>query len=147
MTTGRLVRFLMVGVLNTITYYTVYLFLRELLMPYLPAHFIAFGISMVGSFFLHCHFTFRQRPTLRRFLLFPLSNVSNFVVTSTGLVVLVQWFDVHERLAPLLAGALAVPITFLVTKLILVGRGPAIAGPEPVSEPEASAGAGSGVHR
>lgn len=137
MTAGRIVRFAMVGVLNTVTYYLLYLAMRALI-PYLVAHVIAFGLSMVGSFFLNCYFTFRQRPTLRRFLLFPLSNVTNFVVTSTGLFVLVQFFGVNERIAPLLAASVAVPVTFLVAKLILVGREPA--GPKPDSVTAAPVG-------
>lgn len=135
MTAARVIRFGIVGVLNTIVYYLLYLVLREF-VPYLIAHAIAFVLSMVGSFFLNCYFTFRQRPTWRRFVLFPLSNLTNFVVTSVGLYVLVQFAGMSERIAPLVAASVAVPVTFVVAKLILVGREPAKAQPantDPVS--------------
>jgi putative flippase GtrA len=119
---GRIVRFALVGVLNTATYYGLYL-LFGLFLPYLAAHVFAFVLSMIGSFFLNCHFTFRTKPTWRKFLLFPLSNVTNFVVTSVGLYVLVQFFGVNQRIAPLLAASVAIPITFLVAQIILTGRG------------------------
>lgn len=115
------VRFAIVGVLNTIIYYALYLLLRELL-PYLVAHAIAFVLSVVGSFFLNCYFTFRQRPTWRRFLLFPLSTLTNFVVTTVGLYLLVRYAGMNQRIAPLVAASAAIPVTFLVTRLILVGR-------------------------
>jgi len=130
---GRVVRFGMVGVLNTLVYYLLYLGLREV-MPYLVAHTVAFVLSMIGSFFVNCLYTFRQRPTWRRFLLFPLSNATNFAVTTVGLYVLVQFAGTNQRVAPLLVAAVAVPATFVVANLVLVGRKPAnttIPGPTP----------------
>ncbi|GAA5169612.1 MULTISPECIES: GtrA family protein [Amycolatopsis] len=121
MTWSRLVRFGLVGVLNTATYYVLYLLLHRFL-PYLAAHVCAFLISMVGSYFLNCAFTFRTRPTLRKFLLFPLSNVTNLVVSSAGLYLLVDVLHWNQVVSPLVAAALAVPVTFVVAKLVLVGR-------------------------
>jgi putative flippase GtrA len=82
---------------------------------------LAFATAMVGSYFLNCYFTFRIRPTLKKFLLFPLSNVTNFTVTSVGLYVLVRVFGFNERLAPLLAAVVAIPVTFIVAQFVLVG--------------------------
>lgn len=122
MTLSRVIRFGLVGVLNTGTYYLLYLaFVRFL--PYLAAHTCAFLLSMVGSYFLNCYFTFRTRPTLRKFLLFPLSNATNFVVTSAGLYLLVSLWHVNKVVAPIAAAAVAIPITFVVAKLVLVGPG------------------------
>ena len=118
---GRVIRFALVGVLNTATYYGLYL-LSGLFLPYLAAHVVAFILSMIGSFFLNCYFTFRTKPTWRKFLLFPLSNLTNFVVTSVGLYVLVQFFGVIQRIAPLLAASVAIPVTFLVAQVILAGK-------------------------
>ncbi|RKT55107.1 GtrA family protein [Saccharothrix australiensis] len=118
---GRVARFALVGVVNTGVYYALYLLLR-LLLPYLAAHVTAFVLAMVGSYFLNCHFTFRTTPSLRTFLLFPLSNVTNFVVTTTGLYALVTWLRVDQGVAPLLAAVVAIPFTFIVAQLVLLGR-------------------------
>ncbi|HVW42919.1 MAG TPA: GtrA family protein [Amycolatopsis sp.] len=120
MTLSRMIRFGLVGVVNTGTYYLLYL-LFNLFLPYLAAHVCAFVISMVGSYFLNCYFTFRTRPTLKKFLLFPLSNVTNFVVQSVGLYILVSLLHVNHIIAPLLAAAVAIPITFVIAKLVLIG--------------------------
>jgi putative flippase GtrA len=119
---GRVLRFGTVGVVNTAIYYVLYLLLHHIL-PYLAAHMLAFATAMVGSYFLNCYFTFRIRPTLKKFLLFPLSNVTNFTVTSVGLYVLVRVFGFNERFAPLVAAAVAIPVTFIVAQFVLVGPG------------------------
>jgi putative flippase GtrA len=124
----RVVRFGLVGVLNTAVYYGLYLSLRTV-TPYLAAHLVAFGLAMIGSYFLNCHFTFRTRPALRTFLLFPLSNATNLTVSTGGLYLLVSGLDVDQRVAPLLASAAAVPCTFLVAQSVLIGR------PTPTSPP------------
>jgi putative flippase GtrA len=121
---GRIVRFALVGVLNTGVYYGLYL-LFKLVLPYLAAHVLAFVLAMVGSYFLNCYFTFRTKPTLRTFLLFPLSNVTNFVISTTGLYVLVNWLHMNQRIAPLVAAAAAIPVTFVVAQFVLTHRAPA----------------------
>jgi len=130
---ARILRFGVVGVVNTAVYYACYLALSTVL-PYLAAHVIAFVTAMIGSFFLNCHYTFRIKPTWRKFLLFPLSNITNFVVTSVGLYVLVGRLHMNSTIAPLVAAAVAIPVTFVVAHYILVDRHPA--GETPVVLPE-----------
>jgi putative flippase GtrA len=131
---ARLFRFGLVGAVNTGVYYGLYL-LGRLVLPYLVAHVLAFGLAMVGSFFLNCWFTFRVRPTWRRFLLFPLSNATNFVVQTAGLWALVNWVGMRQEVAPLVAAVVAIPITFLVARYVLADR-PAT--PDLAPEPEAT---------
>ncbi|MFF5565850.1 GtrA family protein [Streptomyces sp. NPDC012623] len=128
----QLVRFALVGVVNTGTYYGCYLLLLHRL-PYVVSHVMAFGVSMTGSFFLNSRFTYRTRPTWRKFLLFPLTNAANFVITTAGVYLLVDVAHYSSRYSPLITAALAVPITFVVSRLILLrpehgpteeGRGP-----------------------
>lgn len=117
---GRLVRYGMVGVANAAVYYTTY---RLVLEPvgYLAAHAMGLAVAMVVSYFLHCRFTFSVRPTWRRFLRFPWSQATNVVATTIGVVALVH-LGVGERVAPLAAAIVAVPITFLLTTVALTGR-------------------------
>ncbi|MFD9126781.1 GtrA family protein [Kitasatospora sp. NPDC059571] len=117
----QIVRFGLVGVANTATFYLLYLAMHPFL-PYFAAFTAAFVLSMVGSFFLHTHFTYRTRPTWRKFLLFPLPNLTNYLVQSGGVVLLVEWLRVSDRIAPLLAAAVAIPITYVLSKLVLTGR-------------------------
>lgn len=118
---GEVVRFAVVGVANTVTYYVTYLVLVRVL-PYLAAHVIAFAVAMVGSFLLNCRFTYRTRPTWRKLLLYPLTVAANFVITTVGVGLLVELVGMDERVAPLVAAVAAIPLTFLATRSVLLGR-------------------------
>jgi putative flippase GtrA len=115
----QILTFAVVGVVNTALYYCLYLLFLTCL-PYLAAHVLAFLISMIGSFFLNARFTYRTRPTLRKFLLFPLTNVTNFVITTAGVYVIVDVLHAGSRFAPLLASAAAIPVTFVVSRWVML---------------------------
>lgn len=115
---GQILVFCLVGAVNTVTYYGLYL-LFLVRLPYLAAHTLAFGLSMTGSFFLNARFTYRTRPTWRKFLLFPLSNATNFLTTTAGVYLIVDVLHAGHRLAPLLASGAAIPVTFLVSRTIM----------------------------
>ena len=119
---GQLINFALVGVVNTGVYYGLYLLFLQVL-PYLAAHILAFALSMTGSFVLNARFTYRIRPTWRKFLLFPLTNATNFLVTTAGVYVVVDVLHAGNRFAPLLASGAAIPVTFLVSRAIML-RGP-----------------------
>ncbi|MFJ9731686.1 GtrA family protein [Streptomyces sp. NPDC101169] len=118
----QMVTFAVVGAVNTAVYYGLYLLFLHWL-PYLGAHVLAFALSMVGSFFLNARFTYRTRPTWRKFLLFPLTNATNFLVTTAGVYVIVDVLHAGNRFAPLLASAAAIPVTFVVSRRIMLPGG------------------------
>ncbi|AJC58043.1 GtrA family protein [Streptomyces sp. 769] len=115
---GQVARFTVVGGVNTATFYACYLPLHRLL-PYFAAYTTGFVLSLVGSFFLNTYFTYRTRPTWKKFLLFPLTQVTNYAVQSAGLVALVSWLGMNSVAAPLAAALLALPVTFVVSRRIL----------------------------
>ena len=117
-TIERVLRFCLVGAANTGVYYVVYRLLL-LVMPYLPAHVCAFAVGMVFSFFANCAFTYRVRPTWRRFLEFPATVAVNFVITTFGSVLLVHALHVDPRWATLLMTVVAIPFTYLATTFVL----------------------------
>lgn len=117
----QLGRFVVVGAVNTATYYAIYLALVTAL-PYLVAHLTAFCCAMVISFFANCYYTYRTRPTLRKFLLFPLTNLANLAISTGVLFALVAGLGLAHRLAPIVAALAPVPVTFLLSRWILTGR-------------------------
>ena len=124
----QMITFAVIGVVNTGTYYAVYLLLLTRL-PYLLAHILATALSLTGSFFLNARFTYRTRPTLRKFLLFPLTNAANFISTTAGVYVLVDLLHFSSRFAPLLASLAAIPVTFVVSRRIMLPK----ADPAPIA--------------
>ena len=116
----KFIRFGIVGVFNTLHYYGWYLlFLHVLELTYLASHITAFIISMIGSFYLNSYFTYRTKPTLKKFLQFPLTYVVNISVSTFALFLFVDTFGWDENFSPLLAQVLTIPATFFVSKLIL----------------------------
>ncbi|MFG2716759.1 GtrA family protein [Streptomyces sp. NPDC048416] len=119
----QVIRFGFVGAVNTCTFYAFYWPLLHLAqLPYFVAYTIGFLLSMVGSFFLNTYFTYRTTPTWKKFLLFPLTNVTNFVVQSAGLFALVHWVGMNKTIAPLAAAVVAIPFTYVLSRRILVPR-------------------------
>ncbi|CAL9318957.1 GtrA family protein [Streptomyces rubradiris] len=117
----QILTFAAVGVVNTATYYCLYLlFLTGL--PYLAAHILAFTLAMVGSFFLNARFTYRTPPTWRKFLLFPLTNVTNFLITTAGVYLIVDVLHAGSRFAPLVASAAAIPVTYVVSRWVMLPK-------------------------
>ncbi|OMP67870.1 GtrA family protein [Domibacillus epiphyticus] len=114
------IRFVIIGGINTVTYYVLYLLLHSSLeMEYMFSHIVAFFISMVISFFLNSYITFKVKPTLVKFLTFPLTQLFNFAVSSFFMFVLIEYFHVSSTITPIFAVIIAVPMTFLVTGKVL----------------------------
>ncbi|MDJ0384666.1 GtrA family protein [Streptomyces sp. G-G2] len=116
---GQILRFGLVGAVNTGTFYVLYLLLHPH-MPYFAAYSLAFVLAMVGSFFMNTYFTYRTKPTWKKFFLFPLTNITNYVIQSVGLILLVNWIGMNEKIAPLVAAVVAIPFTYLISRRILV---------------------------
>lgn len=113
-------RFIFVGVLNTLSYYSIYLILHNLFnLPYLLAHLVGFLISLNISFFLNCYVTYRIKPTLKKYLYFPLTQVVNMSVSTILIFIFVEFLKLNSNIAPFAAVLFTVPITFIVSSKIL----------------------------
>lgn len=118
---NRVFRFVIVGGINTINYYLLYLlFIHLIKFNYLIAHVLAFLLSMVGSFFLNTYYTYRTKPTLKKFFQFPMTYVLNISITSFSIYVFVDLLKWDENISPLVASLIAIPFTYLLSKKILV---------------------------
>ncbi|WP_343827387.1 GtrA family protein [Clostridium subterminale] len=116
-------RFAFVGGINTIHNYIWYALFLLISMPYMISFTLAFIISMIGSFFLNCYFTFKTKPTLSKFIKFPLTTLANYCISTVTLYILVKILNIQPFIAGPLASILPIPITFLMTKLLLKEEG------------------------
>ncbi|WLV24144.1 GtrA family protein [Aciduricibacillus chroicocephali] len=113
-------KFVVVGCINTATYYALYLILLNIFgVYYFAAHIIAFAISLVVSFFLNTHYTYGVKPTWSKFIRYPLTQAANTVITSALLYLFVDMLGLNASLAPIAALFFTVPITFFMTGKIL----------------------------
>ncbi|MDN7244999.1 GtrA family protein [Planococcus shenhongbingii] len=115
-------RFIFVGVINTATYYSIYLVLHNIFsLPYLLAHIVGFIISLNISFFLNCYVTYRTKPTLKKYLYFPLTQVVNMSVSTALIFIFVEYLHLNSNIAPFAAVLFTIPITFVISSKILKG--------------------------
>lgn len=114
-----LLRFIIVGGINTIHNYIWYNLFLSIGISYMIGFTLAFIISMIGSFFLNCYFTFKTKPTLNKFIKFPLTTLANYFISTIMLYIIVNIFKIEPFIAGLLASILPIPITFIMTKLLL----------------------------
>ncbi|MHA6259511.1 GtrA family protein [Sporosarcina sp. CAU 1771] len=119
-TNREFLKFIVVGGVNSIVYYICYLIeIHVFGFHYLLAHTIAVLISVCGSFFLNSYYTYKVKPTWRKFFLFPLTQVVNLLVTALFLFFLVDLFQMDKSLAPIAAVVITIPITFFITSKVL----------------------------
>ena len=116
----EIIKFVIVGGINTLAYYLVYLILLKLLhIHYMVSHIIGFIVSFIISYYLNCYFVYRVKPTLKKFLSFPLTQVVNMGMQSLFLYIFVRWFNFPSEIAPFVGLIVTIPITFILSKWIL----------------------------
>ena len=115
------VRFVLIGVFNTLHFWIWYNLFLKANVQYSMAFTMGFVLSMIGSFFLNTYFTFRTKPTWKKFVRFPLTTLPNYLISQAGLWLLVEKLNFPKNISGLLASLLAIPVTYVVTKYILTG--------------------------
>ncbi|WP_047984680.1 GtrA family protein [Ornithinibacillus californiensis] len=120
---NEMIKFILVGFFNTGHYYIWYLLFSELFqLHYIISHWVAFLLSMIGSFFLNTYFTYNTKPSWRKFLRFPLTYLVNILASTSALYILTEYFRVDPKLGALLASGFAIPFTFILSGKILKSK-------------------------
>lgn len=132
--------FAAIGIVNTAVYLIVYASLNRWI-PYLVAHAIGFGVSIVGSFLLNSYITCRTRPTWHAFVRYPLSSLVNLVLSGALLFFGVNSLGLGKNVAAVAAGILATPVSFLLARWA-INSGATAADQGTVAPEPASGGAG-----
>ncbi|MBE1553232.1 GtrA family protein [Sporosarcina limicola] len=113
-------KFVVVGGVNTVVYYAFYLVcLHGFTLHYLLAHVIGVVISIIGSFFLNSLYTYKVKPTWKKFFYFPLTQAVNITITAILLFILVDILHLNSSFAPIAALFVTIPITFVVTGRVM----------------------------
>jgi putative flippase GtrA len=63
----EVIKFIIVGGINTVNYYIVYLLLLKILgVNYLVSHITGFIVAFVISYYLNCYFVYKVKPTWKK---------------------------------------------------------------------------------
>lgn len=113
-------KYAIVGCINFATNYVFYrIFMHFFHMPYKVSFTLGYSISIIESYFLNTYYTYKERFSWKKFILFPLTYVPNFVIQYFGIIILVDRFMMNEKIAPILTTMIATPITFFVMKYVI----------------------------
>ena len=118
----QFVRFLQVGVTNTVGTYLLYLALI-LILPYVIAYSITFVVGVLFSAWLNARYSFTTRLTGRTLIRFVVIYLINFLLSMQLLIFCVERMDIPQAIAPLVVLAVFTPINFFCSKLALIGNG------------------------
>lgn len=119
-THAEILKFIIVGGINTLNYYVVYLLVLKLLhIEYMISHITGFIVAFVISYYLNCYFVYRVKPTWRKFISFPITQIVNVSLQTVLLYVFVSWLNLPAEIAPFAGLIITIPITFILSKWIL----------------------------
>ncbi|HDK9043818.1 TPA: flippase GtxA [Staphylococcus aureus] len=119
-THAEILKFIIVGGINTLNYYVVYLLLLKLLhIEYMISHITGFLVAFMISYYLNCYFVYRVKPTWRKFISFPITQIVNVILQTVLLYVFVSWLNLPAEIAPFAGLVITIPITFVLSKWIL----------------------------
>ncbi|HAR7288487.1 TPA: flippase GtxA [Staphylococcus aureus] len=119
-THAEILKFIIVGGINTLNYYVVYLLLLKLFhIEYMISHITGFIVAFVISYYLNCYFVYRVKPTWRKFISFPITQIVNVSLQTVLLYVFVSWLNLPAEFAPFAGLVITIPITFVLSKWIL----------------------------
>ena len=110
--------FIIIGFINTLVYNTLYLLILQK-ANYLLSSIIAYITSMTISFLLNCKFNYKIKPTIKKYIKFPISGIPTFFMQTIGLSFFVEILLVPENFAGLLASIIAIPFSYILMNLIL----------------------------
>lgn len=113
----EVIRFIITGVISTITTYVVY----WLLLPVLNhsvAFFIGYAVALVVNYILTTSFTFKVKATKKNGLGFIVSNIINFTLSEAFLNLFI-YLGMSKQLAPIPMYAICIPINFLIVRYVM----------------------------
>ncbi len=118
---GAFVRFAVVNAANTVLYWGLYLALL-LVAPYMVANVASLVVAVVVAYWLNARYAFRVRMTAKALAGFLAGQGVTILLRIALVWAMVEGVGVDERLAPPVAVALALPVAFLLTKLVMAER-------------------------
>ncbi len=110
--------FLLIGGFNTLFTYAVYLIFL-LITSYTVAYTVSYVIGIGASYVLNASVVFRAQLSWKKAAQFPLVYAAQYI-SGLGLIYLfVEKLSLSPRIAPILVVALTIPLTFILSRLIV----------------------------
>jgi putative flippase GtrA len=114
-------RFLIVGSLNTLSGYFIYL-LFLLFVPYNIAYIGCYIVNVFVSYLFNLLFVFKEKHSLKKSMQFPFVYVAQFIFGLVALNLLVSIMGIGEKYALLIIVIVSTPATYLLMRMILMSK-------------------------
>lgn len=114
-------RFLAAGAFNTLAGYAMYLAFN-LVLDYRLAYTASYLIGIMVSYWINTTFVFRSAWSWKRLAAFPSVYLLQYTLGLALIWLFVNQLDISEKIAPLLAVPVTVPLTFLASRFIIKGK-------------------------
>lgn len=116
---NKFLKFIGAGVINTIASYLVYLLL-VLFFNYQISYAIAFIFGIILSFVLNTKYVFEVEQTLKKFILFPLVYLIQYLLGAFMMNFIIEILVINKFFAPLIVTVCLLPVSYLLSKKILI---------------------------
>lgn len=120
MISGEVFRFIVVGAVNTIITYLIYLFFLSY-FSYNFSYTLSFVLGILISYTLNTHFVFKEKWAWKKLIQFPLVYIVQYLASLILLSILIESLSIDARFAPLAVIMLVLPITFVISKWVVKG--------------------------
>ncbi|WP_285373334.1 GtrA family protein [Pseudomonas sp. lyk4-TYG-107] len=114
-------RFLASGAFNTLATYALYLMLLNII-NYKASYTITYIFGIFLSYFLNRHFVFKSTTGSRSILLYPLVYLAQYLASMGILWLWIDHLHFNEKVAPLIAVIITIPLTYLLSKAIFTKK-------------------------
>ena len=131
---AQFVRFCANGVLAVAIQYGVYLLLVQWINPF-AANTVGYAVSFCVNFIITSYWTFRSRPSWRKLAGFGGSHIVNYVCQQAFLA-LFLWAGIAKEYAAIMAMGSAVPVNFMILRVIYNKKPEGPDRPEGPDEPD-----------
>jgi len=115
---NKFLKFSGVGIITTLASYSLYLFLI-VFFNYQIAYVVAFVSGIAFSFVLNSTYVFKVQQTVRKFILFPLVYLVQYLLGAMLMGVVIEVLGVSNLIAPLFVIFCLMPVSYLLSKKIL----------------------------
>ena len=114
-------RYIILGVINTILTYFIYLIFLFLL-PYVWAYSITYLFGLINTYFLSSYWVFKKKIAIESGMNFLIYCIFNYFINIIALWIFIDLIGFSEKIAPLITIALLTPIFYIISKKIFLGK-------------------------
>ena len=116
---NKFIKFIGAGVINTVVSYLLYVIL-VLFINYQISYAISFVFGIILSFLLNTKYVFEVEQTIKKFVLFPLVYLVQYLLGAFMMNIIVEIIGVNKFFAPIIVAVCLLPVSYILSKKILV---------------------------